>query len=110
MNWPKNVHQKTFFIVLGLDVVLIPSATVLAVYDVKSWWIAAPLLLLNLPALPLVILFSMIGDSPESPGLMNAVIVIGMFASEIVVSSWAWGRYVDYKLRQRTAKLEAKND
>jgi len=88
MKWPPYIHRKTFFVVLAVDTILLPIAIFLASHDVKSWLIAAPMLAINIPSMPLAILFSIFGEEDNS---MSMRVVIGMFASEAIVSAWVWG-------------------
>jgi hypothetical protein len=99
MKWPSGIHRKTFFAVMVADAVLIPFASYLAAHEVTSWLIFIPILVLNLPALPLAILFSIIGDGKDSTWTVTA-----MFACEAIVSGWLWGNFIASRLKKRTVK------
>ena len=75
-----------------------PLTLILAARGVTSWLIAIPIFAINLPALPLAILFSIFGgDNPP----MSAWTVVAMFAGEIFVSSWAWGIFVSAQIKKK---------
>jgi len=73
------------------DAVLMPTAYCLASRDVKSWLIAAPMLVLNLPALPLAILLSVLGDDSAPVSGPKAVFAdVALNVCLALVSSWVW--------------------
>jgi hypothetical protein len=91
VRWPTHLHRATFLTVLLADAILMPTAYLLAERDLKSWLIAGPVFLLNLPAIPLAILFSILGDDSTSGSGSQAILLgIAMNICLAIASSWVW--------------------
>jgi hypothetical protein len=105
---PSRFHRKTFLILLITDTVVVAVATYLASLGIRSWFIAIPAFLLNLPAIPLAIFFVVF--TPESFGsdMINGVMIISEYASIILVSALVWANLAARRLKLRDG--ERKHD
>ena len=98
MERPSFIHRQTFFAVLVADTLLVCFASYLSAHGVTSFCIAIPLWILNLPAIPLALFYSIRGGGG---GADSIGICVAMFTSEIILSSLAWGAYAASQAKRR---------
>jgi hypothetical protein len=80
------------------DSILLPLCEYLASREIQSWFIAVPMFILNLPAIPLATLFSIRFEDSDPPSLSQ---VIAMQATLVLVSGMVWGKLIEWRLKAR---------
>lgn len=98
MRWPSRTFLKSAGLIILVDSILLLFAQYLASQGIQSWWIAAPVLILNLPATPLAIHFSMRFEDSDPPSLSQ---VIAMYVTLILVSGMVWGKLIAWRLKKQ---------
>jgi hypothetical protein len=65
---------------------------------INFWFVFAPVFAINLPAIPLAIVYALMLQDP-----LPVWKVIGMWVSIIIVSSMGWGSYARWRSARRLA-------
>jgi hypothetical protein len=99
----QKAFLKTFVVIFIVDSILVPISLHLIL--VNAEWgqlLGIPLFVLNLPALPLAVIYALTIDHqlPVTTGIL-----IAMWTSEILMSSLVWGyvarKWVERKVRSQ---------